>query len=144
MSLFTKFAPLAAVLLSAVSVSASTLTALASVGQAQRLEAESRRKPVVSVNLAPAQQAPASASLSVFPNPSQGSVTVVLNESSASSAYKLRLRNIIGKEVRTVALHPQFSGVGLTLDLSDLPAGLYFYSLLVDNKAVLTKRLTLQ
>ena len=82
--------------------------------------------------------------LNLYPNPSRGAVTVTLTEQLTGPAYKLRLRNIIGQEVRTVALHPQFSRVGVNLDLSDLPAGLYFYSLLVDNKAVLTKRLTLQ
>jgi hypothetical protein len=47
--------------------------------------------------------------------------------------------------VRTVALRPELmQNTGLRLDWSELPAGLYFYSLLVDNKAVLTKRLTLQ
>lgn len=86
---------------------------------------------------------PASASLlNIFPNPSRGIVNVTLNERTKAD-YKLRLRNIIGQEVRTVALRPELSA-SQSLDLSDLPAGLYLYSLLVDNKAVLTKRLTLQ
>lgn len=95
--------------------------------------------------LATATTAPGAANLlGLFPNPSRGTVNVTLSE-RRSADYKLRLRNIIGKEVRTVALRPELmSSAGLTLDLSDLPAGLYFYSLLVDNKAVLTKRLTLQ
>lgn len=93
-----------------------------------------------SVGLAAAQTVPAAA-LNLFPNPSRGTVNVTLNERPGND-FKLRLRNIIGQEVRMVALRPQLSGV--TLDLSDLPAGMYFYSLLVDNKVILTKRLTLQ
>lgn len=83
--------------------------------------------------------------LTIFPNPSRsGLVSVTLNE-RLKGETKLRLRNIIGQEVRTIALRPELIGsAGLPLDLSDLPAGLYFYSLVVDNKAVLTKRLTLQ
>ena len=83
--------------------------------------------------------------LNLFPNPSKGGLlTVALNE-RPSADYKLRLRNIIGQEVRTVVLRPELMrGAALRLDWSDLPAGLYFYTLLVDNKAVLTKRLTLQ
>lgn len=100
---------------------------------------------VINVTLAPlATAAPAPASLlNIFPNPSRGVVSIKLSEQRVSADYKLRLRNIIGQEVRTVALRPELSA-SQTLDLSDLPAGLYLYSLLVDNKAVLTKRLTLQ
>jgi hypothetical protein len=116
MSLFTKFAPLVAVLLSAVSVSASTLTVLAR--HSQQVELESRRQPAVKVALPPVQQAPTGVALNVFPNPSQGTVTVTLTDEVTGPAYKMRLRNIIGQDVRTVALHPQFTGVGLTLDLS--------------------------
>jgi hypothetical protein len=144
MSLFTKFAPLAAALLSAVSVSASTLKVLASTEYTWHISMENRHRPPMTAVTTPPQLPATSVALNVYPNPSQGIVTIVLTDQTTGPAYKMRLRNIIGQEVRTVALHPQFSGVGLTLDLSDLPAGLYFYSLLVDNKAVLTKRLTLQ
>ena len=81
--------------------------------------------------------------LSVYPNPSHGLVTVQLN-SKAGVDYKLRLSNIIGQDVRTVALRPELTAAGLPLDLSDLRAGVYFYSLLVDGKVASTKRLVLQ
>ena len=81
--------------------------------------------------------------LSIFPNPSHGQVTVQLNQ-KAGADYKLRLSNIIGQEVRTIALKPELSSAGLPLDLSDLHAGLYFYSLVVDGKVVTTKRIVLQ
>lgn len=81
--------------------------------------------------------------LSIFPNPSHGQVTVQLNQ-KAGADYKLRLSNIIGQEVRTIALKPELSSAGLPLDLSDLHAGLYFYSLVVDGKVVTTKRIILQ
>ena len=80
---------------------------------------------------------------SVYPNPSHGQVTVQLNQ-KAGQSYQLRLSNIIGQEVRTIALKPELTSAGLPLDLSDLRAGVYFYSLLVDGKAVSTKRLVLQ
>lgn len=81
--------------------------------------------------------------LSVYPNPSRGQVTVQLNQ-KAGQDYKLRLSNIIGQEVRTIALKPELTTTGLPVDLSDLHAGVYFYSLLVDGKVVATKRLVLQ
>ena len=85
----------------------------------------------------------ASAVLNVFPNPSRGQITVQLNQKPGID-YKLRLSNIIGQEIRTVALRPELTPAGLPLDLSDLRTGMYFYSLLVDGKVVSTKWLVLQ
>jgi plastocyanin len=82
--------------------------------------------------------------LNLFPNPSKGGqVTLQVNQ-KAGQDYKLRLSNIIGREIRTVAIKPEQSAAGLQLNLSDLPAGMYFYSLLVNDKVVSTKRLILQ
>ncbi len=81
--------------------------------------------------------------LSVYPNPTRGQVTVKL-EQKAGADYKLRLSNIIGQEIRTVALRPELTAAGLPLDLSDLHSGVYFYSLLVDGKVTSTRRLVLQ
>ncbi len=83
-------------------------------------------------------------SLNVFPNPSRGQVTVQLTQKPSAGEYKLRLSNIIGQELRTIALKPELTAAGLPLDLSDLHTGVYFYSLLVDGKVVSTKRLVLQ
>jgi len=85
----------------------------------------------------------AAAVLNVYPNPSRGQVTVQLNQ-KAGADYKLRLNNIIGQEIRTLALKPELTAAGLPLDLSSLPLGVYFYTLLVDGKAISTRRLVLQ
>ena len=85
----------------------------------------------------------AAATLNVYPNPSRGQVTVQLNQ-KAGADYKLRLSNIIGQEIRIVALKPELTTTGLLLDLSDLRTGVYFYSLLVDGRVTTTKRLVLQ
>ena len=81
--------------------------------------------------------------LTVYPNPSHGQVTVQLTQ-KAGADYKLRISNIIGQEMRTVALRPELTTAGLSLDLSELRAGVYFYSLLVDGKVAATRRLVLQ
>lgn len=131
MRLFTKLALLLGGLLSMISGAAAPLRSAAAVSSPSTSQ----------------EQVPplSGGTLSVFPNPSQGLITVRLTGPQPGLYYQLRLRNIIGQEVRTIALRPELTGAaGLPLDLSDLPAGLYFYSLLVDNKAVLTRRLTLQ
>ena len=81
--------------------------------------------------------------VSVYPNPSRGQVTVQLKGKTGTD-YKLRLSNIIGQEVRTIALKPELTTAGLPIDLSELHAGVYFYSLLVDGRVATTKRLVLQ
>lgn len=83
-------------------------------------------------------------SVNVFPNPSRGQVTVKLDQKLSNSDYQLRLSNIIGQEIRSVALKSEAFTTGLPVDLSDLRAGMYFYTLLVDGKAITTKRLVLQ
>jgi len=86
----------------------------------------------------------AAALLNIFPNPSKGGQVTVKLDQKAGQDYKLRLSNIIGREIRTVALKPELTEAGLQLDLSDLPSGMYFYSLLLNDKVVTTKRLVLQ
>lgn len=100
---------------------------------------------VINVRVATATLDPRAAGidLAVYPNPSRGQITVKLDQ-KVGADYKLRLSNIIGQEIRTVALKPELTTSGLPLDLSDLRAGLYFYSLLVDGKVTTTKRLVLQ
>lgn len=81
--------------------------------------------------------------LSVYPNPSKGMVMVTVNQKIGSS-YKLRLTNILGREIRSFMLQPEAASAGIPLNLSDLPAGMYFYSLVLNEKVVSTKRFVLQ
>lgn len=85
----------------------------------------------------------AALALSLFPNPSRGYVTVQLRQRPGPD-YKLRISNVIGQEIRSVGLRPDLTAAGLPLNLTDLPGGVYFYSLLVDGKVASTKRLILQ
>ncbi len=82
--------------------------------------------------------------LNLFPNPSKGVVTVTLGTAKVGVDYRLRLSNIIGQEVRSLALRPDLTEAGLAVDLRELPTGMYLCSLLADGKLVSTKRLILQ
>jgi hypothetical protein len=106
----------------------------------------SGREQAASVNTAPApiQEARATIpTLSVYPNPARGMVVISLSQAPGPD-YKFRLSNIIGREVRTLPLRPDAASTGIAMNLSDLPAGMYFYSLLINDKVVSTKRLVLQ
>ncbi|GGG31073.1 T9SS type A sorting domain-containing protein [Hymenobacter glacieicola] len=82
--------------------------------------------------------------LSVYPNPSRGLITISVGQKLPWADYKLRLSNVIGREVRSVGLRPEAADGGMNLNLSDLPPGMYFYSLVQNDKVVSTKRLMLQ
>ncbi|GAB3637003.1 hypothetical protein GCM10027422_25930 [Hymenobacter arcticus] len=90
----------------------------------------------------PAPSQSGAPSLSVFPNPARGLLTVQLSAQHGPD-YKLRLSNVLGREVRLLPLPLATAATGLPLDVTGLPAGLYFCSLLVNDKAVSTNRLTL-
>ncbi|WP_114778397.1 T9SS type A sorting domain-containing protein [Botryobacter ruber] len=81
-------------------------------------------------------------SVNAYPNPSRGKTRLSLSHFGYDN-YKIRVSNTIGKVVQTVDL----SGTDVAdveLDLSRQPAGVYFYSLIVNDKTVETKRLILQ
>jgi len=85
----------------------------------------------------------ATPTITVFPNPTRGQLTVQAVGLSGQG-YKFRLANVLGREVRLLSFRPEQASEALAVDLNGLPAGLYFYSLLVNDKIVSTKRLTLQ
>lgn len=81
--------------------------------------------------------------VNLYPNPSKGQVTLQISQRPGQDV-KLRLNNVIGQEVRTVALKPELLAAGQVINIADLPSGVYFYSLLVNDKIMSTKRLVLQ
>jgi hypothetical protein len=81
--------------------------------------------------------------LSAYPNPTRGVTTLSLNQ-IGNDNYKIRISNTIGKVVQTIELKDLDNATEIPLNLSHLPSGIYFYSLLINEKMVETKRLVLQ
>ena len=81
--------------------------------------------------------------LNVYPNPAHGIVSIQLSAPSGQD-YKFRINNVLGREMRLLSLRPELTASTVALYVSNLPAGLYFYSLLVNDHVVSTSRLTLQ
>ena len=81
--------------------------------------------------------------LNAFPNPSKGKFTISLTQ-TAGDVYKIKISNTIGKVIQTIKVEDTANAADVTIDLSDRPAGIYFYSLLVNDKMVETKRLIIQ
>lgn len=81
--------------------------------------------------------------LSAYPNPTRGVTTLSLSQ-VGNDNYKIRISNTIGKIVQTIDLKDLDNVTEIPLNLSHLPSGVYFYSLLINEKMVETKRLVLQ
>ncbi|WP_162051745.1 T9SS type A sorting domain-containing protein [Pontibacter pamirensis] len=92
--------------------------------------------------IAPGKEIKPVPSINAYPNPSRGNVTLALNL-PGNNTYKIRISNTIGRVIRVHELGPA-EKMDLALDLSSYPSGVYFYSLLVNDKTVETKRLVLQ
>ncbi|MBD1398342.1 T9SS type A sorting domain-containing protein [Pontibacter sp. JH31] len=91
----------------------------------------------------PAIESRTNPSINAYPNPSRGITRVSLSQVGMSESYKLKISNTIGKVMETHELPVTHSNV-FVLDMTGYPAGVYFYSLLVNDKTVETKRLILQ
>jgi len=77
--------------------------------------------------------------LTAFPNPANSFVNINYEVKDAYKSGKIILYDMLGKEVRAISISDQ---QGLTrLSLSDLMTGIYFYSIVLDNKVVATKKL---
>ncbi|WP_250427721.1 T9SS type A sorting domain-containing protein [Pontibacter ruber] len=97
---------------------------------------------VTLASIAPGRDIKPVPSISAYPNPSRGITKLTLSQTSGDN-YKIRISNTIGKVVEMRELHAAETN-SLELDMRGYPAGVYFYSLLVNDKTVETKRLILQ
>lgn len=92
--------------------------------------------------LAPGREIKPMPSINAYPNPSRGITRLALSL-PGDNTYKIRISNTIGRVIRVHELTPAET-MEVELDLSSYPSGVYFYSLLVNDKTVETKRLVLQ
>lgn len=76
-----------------------------------------------------------------FPNPAKSMVNINYNGSNLVNA-KIEIRSIIGTLAKTITVNAQ-SGE-FKFDVSDLNNGVYFYSLLINDKTLISKKLIIQ
>jgi len=74
-----------------------------------------------------------------YPNPARNEARVNYALHSGWQSAKVDLYSMLGAKVRTVRLTNDHGT--LTLHVSDLPSGMYFYSLVVDDKTVTTRKM---
>ena len=91
-----------------------------------------------------AQPAQLAAALRAYPNPATDVLTLRFGPSAAGGGRQsVQLLNAMGGVVRTLDAGTVAAGQELTLSVADLPAGLYFYRLLVSQEVVANQRLLL-
>jgi len=90
----------------------------------------------VGINDATSEKATVS---NAYPNPASGSTSVDYVLPATASKASIKVRNLLGSLVREVKLTER-AGTA-TIDLNGLNDGVYFYSFVVNNQTVETKRL---
>ena len=76
-----------------------------------------------------------------YPNPASGSISLEYNIPFGSSG-KIMLRNLLGSIVRKVNLEKS-EGIAV-ISTNDLKDGLYFYSVILNNKIEVTRKLVIK
>ena len=78
---------------------------------------------------------------SIFPNPARNMVSVNFDLNGATNA-QLEIRNILGSVVKTLDIN-KASG-RISIDVSDLTNGVYFYSFIVNSEVIKSTKLIIQ
>ena len=76
-----------------------------------------------------------------YPNPARNQVSIDYTLAPQVKNANIRIHNLLGSVVKEARLQG-FSGK-ITLDVSDLNEGFYFYSIIVNNEVLETKRLVI-
>jgi hypothetical protein len=74
-----------------------------------------------------------------MPNPAISTTSIPYSLATPSANARLKVYDLLGQEVRNIPLRSQSGSV--QLDVNSLRNGIYFYSLVIDGRAVSTKRL---
>ncbi|MBA3971217.1 MAG: T9SS type A sorting domain-containing protein [Bacteroidetes bacterium] len=84
---------------------------------------------------------PAGTISAAFPNPASAFVSMKYDINDFSSTGQIVLFDMLGKAVKQIGLTDKKGTAKINVD--DLNAGVYFYSFLVDGKAITTKKLVI-
>jgi len=78
--------------------------------------------------------------VTLYPNPVNRSTTIMIKDASLLNNYELRIYNIRGTEVMSTTI----TNESTTLEIGNLPSGVYFYKMNGRNKTVKSGKMILQ
>ncbi|MEW6469123.1 MAG: T9SS type A sorting domain-containing protein [Bacteroidota bacterium] len=81
------------------------------------------------------------ATVSAYPNPANASAVISYDLSGPVKTASIRLYNMLGSEVKEVRLNGNEGAI--TLNTAELLPGIYFYSIIVNEKVIATRKLTI-
>jgi hypothetical protein len=79
---------------------------------------------------------------SAYPNPSSRSAQIDYEYKNPNASAKNTINSFIGNPVAEYTLDPTQKNI--VINVSDLNPGVYFYTLFVDNKNIVTKKLVVK
>lgn len=79
---------------------------------------------------------------SAYPNPSSRSAQIDYEYKNPNASAKITINSFIGNPVAEYTLDPTQKNI--VINVSDLNPGVYFYTLFVDNKNIVTKKLVVK
>lgn len=82
---------------------------------------------------------PVTSKLRAYPNPASDNVTVEYAVSGNANNVQLVIKNMLGATLYTKSL--DVNGSKVRMDVSEYPAGIYFYSIEADGRPLVTKKL---
>lgn len=82
---------------------------------------------------------PVTGSVNIYPNPASGNTTISFKLSNTDHGT-IKLFNYVGSEVKRLDVDAAYGNA--VINVSDLEPGIYFCSILVDDKIILTRKLT--
>lgn len=91
----------------------------------------------------PFKQSITSTNIEAYPNPANNNATISYSLPSNYRSGKIAIRNMIGKTIKTISISGNSTGKQ-SFSTSDLPSGVYFYSIFGDGKTLSTKKLVVK
>jgi hypothetical protein len=78
--------------------------------------------------------------VTIYPNPFSTSINITINDASQFNYREFKLYNVLGKEVMNSTITEQVT----TLEMNNLPSGVYFYKVIGNNKTIQSGKLISQ
>lgn len=75
----------------------------------------------------------------IYPNPAYGSVSIDYNMPLEVKSARIRIVNVLGSVVKDINIDTRDNRINL--NISDLTDGIYFYSIIINNELLNTKKL---
>ncbi|MGB4095456.1 MAG: T9SS type A sorting domain-containing protein, partial [Bacteroidales bacterium] len=82
-------------------------------------------------------------SISIYPNPANDYVNVNIISPVSTNAI-INISNILGQQVYSESINVKAGNTNIHIDVNNLPAGMYMFSLLADGNLLKTQKIIIE